>query len=162
MFFEGDAATMLATFDRVQKMSPDTLLFPGHEYTASNLLFAQALEPESYHVADMLRWANHRRQHRLTTVPTTVEQERCFNPFFRADKGSGMGLFSSLFAFPFLLTPYLFCAYSFLLAVREGLRRLQPSLRAENLLTEVQTIAQTRVAKDSFKPSPSKPREQAE
>lgn len=89
MFFEGDADTVLRTFNRVRDLPLDTLLYPGHEYSLPNLLFAREVEPENQALLEMLRWASHRRHLGLGTVPTTLKQELEFNPFLRGTKAAG-------------------------------------------------------------------------
>ena len=45
-FFEGDAAQMVAAVKKIRKLPSETKIFPGHEYTVSNLKFAQYFQPE--------------------------------------------------------------------------------------------------------------------
>src|SRR5512144_2079975 len=50
--FEGDPAMMHASLMRLAALPPDTRVYFGHEYTASNLRFAAAVEPDNAAVAD--------------------------------------------------------------------------------------------------------------
>jgi hydroxyacylglutathione hydrolase len=76
--FEGDAAMMHASLMRLAALPPDTKVYFGHEYTASNLRFAAAVEPDNPRVAA--------RATSLTTpsTPSTIAEERATNPFLRA------------------------------------------------------------------------------
>lgn len=76
--FEGDAAMMHASLRKLAALPPATQIYFGHEYTASNLRFAQAVEPDN---ADIKHRAGE-----LTTpsVPSTIAVELRTNPFLRA------------------------------------------------------------------------------
>ena len=76
--FEGDAAMMHASLSRLAALPPETRVYFGHEYTASNLRFAAAVEPDNAAVA--------RRAAALPapSTPSTIADERATNPFLRA------------------------------------------------------------------------------
>lgn len=76
--FEGDAAMMHASLSRLAALPPDTRIYFGHEYTASNLRFAAAVEPHNAAVA--------RRASDLKTpsTPSTMADELATNPFLRS------------------------------------------------------------------------------
>jgi hydroxyacylglutathione hydrolase len=76
--FEGDPAMMHASLMRLAALPPETRVYFGHEYTASNLKFAAAVEPANADVA--------RRVAALPTpsTPSTIAEERATNPFLRA------------------------------------------------------------------------------
>jgi len=76
--FEGDAAMMHASLSRLAALPPETRVYFGHEYTASNLRFAAAVEPDNAAVA--------RRAAGLPapSTPSTIADERATNPFLRA------------------------------------------------------------------------------
>ncbi len=88
-FFEGDAAQMNQALNEVfAKLPGETRVFCGHEYTVSNLVFAQSVEPESAAIAAKLEWARAQREAGLSTVPSTIAEELTYNPFMRVDQGS--------------------------------------------------------------------------
>jgi hydroxyacylglutathione hydrolase len=63
---------------RLATLPPETRVYFGHEYTAANLRFAAAVEPDNADVAA-----------RLTSLPTpstpsTIAVERATNPFLRS------------------------------------------------------------------------------
>jgi hydroxyacylglutathione hydrolase len=76
--FEGDPAMMHASLMRLATLPPETKVYFGHEYTASNLRFAAAVEPGN---ADTARRA---RELRTPSTPSTIAEERATNPFLRA------------------------------------------------------------------------------
>lgn len=75
--FEGDAAMMQASLARLAALPPETKVYCGHEYTASNLRFAAAVEPDNAAITA--------RAAALTTpsVPSTIADELATNPFLR-------------------------------------------------------------------------------
>jgi hydroxyacylglutathione hydrolase len=81
--FEGDAATMMASLERLSALPGDTRVYCGHEYTEKNLRFAQSLEPENREVAGKLDRVRRLRERGEPTVPTTIAEELGTNPFLR-------------------------------------------------------------------------------
>ena len=85
-FFEGTALDMQTSLNETLAALPDsTLLFCGHEYTASNLRFARSIEPDNEQLKEKLEWSNHRLRNGLHTIPSTIGDEKKFNPFMRTD-----------------------------------------------------------------------------
>jgi hydroxyacylglutathione hydrolase len=76
--FEGDATMMHASLMRLAALPPDTKVYFGHEYTAANLRFAAAVEPDSAAVASRARAPTR------PSTPSTIADERATNPFLRA------------------------------------------------------------------------------
>jgi hydroxyacylglutathione hydrolase len=76
--FEGDPAMMHASLMKLAALPPETKVYFGHEYTAANLKFAAAVEPDNPDIA--------KRAAELTTpsTPSTIEIERATNPFLRS------------------------------------------------------------------------------
>ena len=75
--FEGDAAMMCRSLARLAALPPETRVYFGHEYTAANLRFATAVEPDNVAI-----------QHRaaelaVPSTPSTIAIERATNPFLR-------------------------------------------------------------------------------
>jgi hydroxyacylglutathione hydrolase len=75
--FEGDPRMMHASLMRLAALPPETRMYFGHEYTAGNLRFAAAVEPDNAEVAA--------RAQRLAqpSTPSTIGAERATNPFLR-------------------------------------------------------------------------------
>ncbi|MBF2054245.1 MAG: hydroxyacylglutathione hydrolase [Candidatus Sericytochromatia bacterium] len=78
--FEGTAAQMQASLQRLAALPATTRCFFGHEYTRSNLHFAQAVEPGN--PAITARSA----QLQGTSTPSTLAEELRSNPFLRCDQ----------------------------------------------------------------------------
>jgi hydroxyacylglutathione hydrolase len=76
--FEGDAAMMHASLQKLAALPDDTRVFFGHEYTAANLRFAAAVEPDNVDIV--------KRSETLATpsTPSTIALERATNPFLRS------------------------------------------------------------------------------
>ncbi len=82
--FEGTPEQMWSSLAKLAALPPETLVCSGHEYTASNMRFALALEPDN--PALMLRSSQIEtaRNAGQATVPSTLQLELQTNPFVRA------------------------------------------------------------------------------
>ena len=81
--FEGTPAQMLDSLAKLAKLPGDTRVYCAHEYTLSNIRFAQAVEPGNAKLAARkLRDAATRAENR-PTVPSTIADEIDTNPFLR-------------------------------------------------------------------------------
>lgn len=83
--FEGTAGQMWTSLKKIKALPDDTLIYCGHEYTASNLKFALSLEPESLGLLDKQKHVSVLRKSGLPTVPAILGEEKQLNPFLRAD-----------------------------------------------------------------------------
>jgi hydroxyacylglutathione hydrolase len=82
--FEGTAAQMYESLNlKLGALPDDTRIYCGHEYTLSNLKFAQSLEPGNPDIAQKLAWAQATRDGGKPTLPSTMADERRTNPFLR-------------------------------------------------------------------------------
>ena len=82
--FEGTAEMMHRSLNETLAALPDeTRVFCGHEYTLSNLRFAEAVEPDNEAIRNKLSWAQAQREAGRPTVPSTLADERATNPFMR-------------------------------------------------------------------------------
>uniref|UniRef100_A0A069DYH6 hydroxyacylglutathione hydrolase n=1 Tax=Panstrongylus megistus TaxID=65343 RepID=A0A069DYH6_9HEMI len=83
-FFEGTADQMCtALLDKLGTLPDDTQVYCGHEYTTTNLKFAKTLEPNNSDVTEKLNWAEATRNQQKPTVPSTIGEEKKYNPFMR-------------------------------------------------------------------------------
>lgn len=103
--FTGTAEQLYRSLQDFASLPDDTLFYPAHEYTASNLRFAAAVEP---HNAD-IRTASGAAAG-TPTLPVTLAHEKRINPFLRtaepavrqaaeeqgAADGSGLAVFAAL------------------------------------------------------------------
>ena len=76
--FEGSPTQMYASLQALVSLPPETRLWFGHEYTAANLRFAAAIEPNNAAIA------TRSTELPICTTPTSVALELATNPFVRA------------------------------------------------------------------------------
>ncbi len=82
--FEGTPAQMYESLNVTLAALPDdTLVYCGHEYTASNLKFAAHLEPGNAAVSAKAKRVAQQRAAGEPTVPSTLAEEKATNPFMR-------------------------------------------------------------------------------
>ncbi|XP_028662327.1 probable hydrolase PNKD [Erpetoichthys calabaricus] len=82
--FEGSASTMLASLDTVAGLGDETLMWPGHEYAEDNLTFAAEIEPGNDARESKYVWVLQQREKKLCTCPSTIREEKAYNPFMRS------------------------------------------------------------------------------
>jgi hydroxyacylglutathione hydrolase len=82
--FEGNAATMVSSLAKLAALPDSTAVYCGHEYTEKNLKFALTLEPNNEALKRKYEWARQRRAKGEYTIPSTIGDEKSFNPFMRA------------------------------------------------------------------------------
>lgn len=83
-FFEGTPEHMNNSLNHViANLSDSTRIFCGHEYSLETLSFALTLEPSNQALRDKLEWAKNRTFEGLPTVPSTIGEEKEYNPFMR-------------------------------------------------------------------------------
>lgn len=84
--FEGTPAMMNDSLNvKLAALPPDTRVYCGHEYTASNLRFAAHVEPGNAAVTAKAARVAALREKGEPTVPSTLAEERATNPFMRCD-----------------------------------------------------------------------------
>ncbi len=81
--FEGTPAQLHDSLMRLAALPGNTQVYCTHEYTVSNLRFAQAVEPGNADVAAALARATALRQAGDITLPSTLTEELRINPFLR-------------------------------------------------------------------------------
>ena len=86
--FEGTAAEMWTSLQKLAALPPDTRAYCAHEYTLANLRFARAVEPDSGALAARIARDAATRGAGRPTVPSTIADELATNPFLRADEPS--------------------------------------------------------------------------
>jgi len=106
-FFEGTAAEMFdALVGKLARLPDDMGVFCGHEYTLTNLRFADSVEPDNAAVARKLARVEAIRAkaapdwHDATpaemTIPSTIGEEKATNPFMRAADAEELGRLRAL------------------------------------------------------------------
>jgi len=81
--FEGTPAQMQASLSKLLALPPQTRVCCAHEYTLSNLRFAQAVEPDNPALAARLQADQAARSASRPTLPSTLALEAATNPFLR-------------------------------------------------------------------------------
>lgn len=81
--FEGTPAQMHQSLQSLAALPDATRVCCAHEYTLSNLRFAQAVEPGNPDVTQHLAHCQALRAQGQPTLPSTVAQEKRINPFLR-------------------------------------------------------------------------------
>ncbi len=82
--FEGTPAQMLASLSRLAALPANTRVCCTHEYTLSNLRFAQTVEPDNAELTQYRQWCERQRALNLPTLPSTIGLEQTINPFLRS------------------------------------------------------------------------------
>lgn len=81
--FEGTAEQMHASLTQLAALPDTTRIYCTHEYTLSNLLFANAVEPDNLALTQRLTEVKQLRANQCITLPSTLALEKSSNPFLR-------------------------------------------------------------------------------
>lgn len=79
----GNVEDLYETTNRLRQLSDEVVLYPGHDYVLTNLLFAKECEPENKAIDEALRLV--RSSDTEKGVAWTLGQEKKVNPFLRLD-----------------------------------------------------------------------------
>ncbi len=82
--FEGTASQMFTSLQRLAALPAKTQVYCTHEYTLSNLRFAQAVEPGNADIAGRLEQVIRLREAKRITLPSDLRAEHATNPFLRS------------------------------------------------------------------------------
>ncbi len=83
--FTGDYQAEFDALQRFKALPTFVEIFPAHEYTASNLKFAEAVMQPSCAFFEYQELAAMKREQHRPTLPTTLEKEMVINPFLQAE-----------------------------------------------------------------------------
>lgn len=86
--FEGTPGQMVASLDKLAALPGETRVYCAHEYTAANLRFARAVEPDNAAVTSYAERVRALREADRPSLPSTLELEREVNPFLRCHLAS--------------------------------------------------------------------------
>lgn len=86
--FEGTPQQLHRSLSRLSALPEDTAVYCTHEYTLSNLAFAQALEPDNPALSDYVQQVRARRAAGLPSLPSSIGLERRINPFLRCKQAA--------------------------------------------------------------------------
>lgn len=81
--FEGTLDQLRHSLKRMAALPDDTLVYCAHEYTAYNLPFALACEPNNPEIQHRAAETRRLRNENLPTVPFTIALETATNPYLR-------------------------------------------------------------------------------
>ncbi|OEE38439.1 hydroxyacylglutathione hydrolase [Vibrio genomosp. F10 str. ZF-129] len=86
--FEGTYAQMHTALDQLAALPEETKIYCAHEYTASNVSFALAVEPENQRLHQYRDDVNRLRAQKQSTLPSSIKLEKLINPFLRCKEES--------------------------------------------------------------------------
>ena len=81
--FEGSAEQMHSSLAKLKALADNTKIYCAHEYTLSNLGFAQTLMPSNLDLGEYKSICEDQRKNNQSTIPTILHTERKVNPFLR-------------------------------------------------------------------------------
>ena len=84
--FEGTLAQLHGSLQRLASLPDDTRVYSAHEYTAANLCFALACEPDNPAILQRIEATRQLRDASLPSLPSTIALEKATNPFLRCDE----------------------------------------------------------------------------
>ncbi len=83
--FSGDFNAMYQSMCFFKSLNDDIKVYPAHEYTLANLLFAQTQFKDNQEINKTLLEVQHKRSKNEITLPSTIKQEKQINPFLLAN-----------------------------------------------------------------------------
>lgn len=83
--FDGTARQLFESLQLLAALPGNTRVYCTHEYTLSNMAFAQVVEPDNSSLRQALGEYRQLRQQDRPTPPSTIERELTVNPFMRTD-----------------------------------------------------------------------------
>lgn len=86
--FEGSAEQMHHSLSKLAELPTATAVYCAHEYTLSNLAFAQAVEGSNTKLIERINREEQKRSQQQPTVPSTIGLELATNPFLRCAESS--------------------------------------------------------------------------
>lgn len=79
----GTAEQLHDSLNKIAELPINTNIYCTHEYTLSNLKFAQAVEPGNTQIMQRIATETEKQQQGQATLPSTLELELATNPFLR-------------------------------------------------------------------------------
>jgi len=84
--FEGTAAQMYESLEKIRTLPETTQLYCAHEYTLQNLGFARIAESDNRDIIERLKRVKGLRSQGKPSVPSTLAEELQTNPFLRSQQ----------------------------------------------------------------------------
>ena len=91
--FEGSPNDMWNSICKIKSLPDNTLIYCGHEYTASNAKFVQSINDNDQIKLKIIK-IKELRDKNIPTVPTTIAEEKELNIFFQANQKNIKSLLS--------------------------------------------------------------------
>ena len=82
--FEGTYQDMFSSLKKIKKLSQDTKIYCGHEYTLQNSKFCIKHDPENLNLKNKIVEIKKKLENNLPTIPSTLKDENECNIFLRA------------------------------------------------------------------------------
>jgi hydroxyacylglutathione hydrolase len=86
--FEGTAAQLWQSLQKLAALPPQTRVYCAHEYTLANAQFALSVEADNFVLQQRFLACQQLRNAQQPTLPTTIAQELASNPFLRPSSRS--------------------------------------------------------------------------
>jgi hydroxyacylglutathione hydrolase len=83
--FEGTPEQMHASLQTLAHLSDETKIYCGHEYTQSNLKFAEHVDADNHDIKKKIAAIEKQLQINSCTLPSELREEKLVNPFLRCD-----------------------------------------------------------------------------
>ncbi len=84
--FEGTMDQMWTSLLKLRSLPDDISVYCGHEYTLSNMKFANYIDPDNKFLNEATSEIKKKRDKGLPTIPFNLGTEKKINPFLRADE----------------------------------------------------------------------------
>lgn len=81
--FDGSAAQLCQSLQRIATLPDATLIYCAHEYTLDNIRFALTIEPDNAELAARQTREAQKRRENLPSIPSSLLLEKRTNPFLR-------------------------------------------------------------------------------
>ena len=82
--FEGTYQDMFSSLKKIKKLSQDTKIYCGHEYTLQNSKFCIKHDPENLNLKKKIVEIKKKLENNIPTIPSTLKDENECNIFLRA------------------------------------------------------------------------------
>lgn len=83
--FTGDYRAQFDALQKFKQLDDAVQIYAGHEYTQTNLRFAQTVQPSNEAIAEALATVDELRAQNLPTLPSTIGKEKDINLFLQAE-----------------------------------------------------------------------------
>ena len=81
---EGSPNQMFESLYKLNSLPKNTKIYSAHEYTENNLKWALTVEPENISIIERLQLVQNKLKDGMSSLPSTLEEERKTNLFLRA------------------------------------------------------------------------------